>query len=459
MKITLRHTYILTGAVLILSSCAQEDMPDRITTGESNQIVFRTSLPELSSRASVTTAENLSSFYVTAFDFDDPETFKNGIYEPLCANVKAELSSDEQSYVSPECLWPGSGKGNHTVSFFAFNPGRQEGSDTWLVNPTTSENVDYKLTGFRVAGNIAEQVDLITAYATGSTIENEASGITLPFVHQLSRIDVQAWSAHESCDIEIAGVRIGGVRLKGTFNFPVDNGFGTWSDLSDKGIVEYIYGEGERIVELNKGNASTSTEDGAVSIMGTLHNGGNSAMMIPSAYQTAWDHVSDKNNTGNNLYISVLLRVTDATPSAGINPLDKQRYPYGDILQGEDALEIPRVYLAVEKATHIVSCRLYKEDGKFFTDEKCRNPYTLSPDEEIKEFGWAAIPVTGVWDPGHAYTYVLNYSYGVGLHDPEVSTAAPKAGDPIFSDEVMVGVTIEDWSPDRNVGDLDVPGS
>ncbi len=466
MNFTLKPTCLFIGAVLLLSACSQDDMLTTAITGEGNRIIFRTSLPEPATRAEVITTNKLPYFRVTAFDHVDEDT--------LFADAEIKVIAGKEYQSSPNCMWPIEGKESNKVSFFAFYPGLEKlGKYAKLPDKLTAGSLDYKLTGFSVAPDIADQVDFIAAYASGTMAENQYSGIKLSFLHQLSRIEVKAWGAHKSCDIEIAGVRIGGVYLEGTFNFPTNNGFGTWPDIDkfEKKKVEYIYGVGDRIVTLkNKKEATaTSSKKGAVSIMGNALPGGNNAMLIPVASQ-AWDHANDRTNAKKGMYISVLLRIIDTTPTAGITPANKQRYPYSDFhfSQGEDALKIPRVYLAVNKQTDTISRRLYKKgesydinDENYFTDSGCTKLYAVPAYEVVKEFGWAAVPVTGEWNPGNIYTYTFDYTVGIGLHDPEVTTSAPKAGDPIISDQVGMFVTVEEWKPstDTDNTSFEVPGS
>ncbi len=449
MNLSIKPIYIIIGAAIMLAACSQVDEPYGID-GESNLIRFRTSLPKLSTRAEVTTKKNLPGFYVTAFDFDDQTLMNGNVMQPLFGNRKIDIVGDEGAYTSPECRWPDQSKETHRVSFFSFYPGLPEIDGTQLINTSSASAVDYKLAGFKVAADIADQVDFITAYTTGTMADNLFSGITLPFAHQLSRIEVKAYGAHKSCDIEIAGVRIGGIGVMNTFEFkPIDGG-GEWTGNPDRGIVEYIFRKGDRIVSLGKNNPIVAKEN-AVSIMGAKHADDmgkeyeNCAMLIPASY-SQWEGADDPHNGKNQMFISVLLRITDAITSAGVNPPEKQRYPYRDLSQGTDALKIPMVYLAIDKATGEVFTRLYKKQNDYFTDPGCTSAYAVPMTQEVKEFGWAALPVEGEWLPGNIYTYTLDYTQGVGLHDPEVITTFPGAGDPIISDRVGITYTIKEWN-------------
>ena len=172
----------------------------------------------------------------------------------------------------------------------------------------------------------------------------------------------------------------------------------------------------------------------------------NYAMLLPVSYPSGWDFAKDNTNSGKGMYISVLLRIIDKTPTTGNG---KQQYPYYDNSQGLNAMNIRRVYLAVDN-NGIVRAnpgQLYKgDDGRYYTNAAKTYLYNAPQGCTVKEFGWAALPVTGNWEAGNSYTYTLDYSSGVGLHDPsEVGEISPRGGDPIISDRVGVSVSVYDW--------------
>ena len=453
MNNKIKSSLCMIGATLLLAACSEED-DGHINGRDGNLIKFRTSLPSLSSRAQIVTKDNLPHFCVTAFNPSDRDLVNPAgvvnkyISEELIINV-----AGEDLLTSENCLWPAPGK-DGDLDFFAFYPKASGGAK--LMNATkfngTKFAIDYKLTNFRVAADIADQLDFVTAYTSGSIDKNLFSGVTFNFEHKLSRIELQAWSANKSCDIEIAGVRLGGVGVKGTFDFkPVDGG-GNWVGNFDKGVVEYVYRQGDKIISLDKSVGSALTSDAAVSIMGSkVGDDDNCAMLLPATY-AAWDFSADGKNEKKQMFISVLLRVVDATSTDGKG---EQQYPYTQNSVGSDAANISKVYLAVDKATgQTVSTRLYKNGSNYFTDASFTKAYTLPDNEEVKEFGWAALPVTGEWEPGYVYTYTLDYTSGVGLHDPE----NPDAGKPIISDKVGVSVSVKDWQQKPSSGVV-VPGS
>ena len=448
MNTTMKSTLCLLSATLLLAACSEDDVA-HISDRESHPIIFRTSLPAISSRAQIITQDNLPHFCVTAFNPADPDLVTPaGLMNEYINQERIINDTGLELLTSENCLWPAPGKDGN-LAFFAFYPDLTDGAN--LVNATTLNGgdlaIDYKLTDFRVAADIADQQDFITAYTTGSMEKNLFAGITLNFEHKLSRVELQAWGANKSCDIEIAGVRLGGIGVEGTFDFQAIEGGGDWVGDLGKGIVEYIYRKGDQIVSLDRTAGSPLTADAAVSIMGSkVGNDDNCAMLLPATY-SGWDFLGDGQNQKNQMYISVLLRVVDATPTDGYG---QQQYPFT-----HDVDNTPKVYFAVDKATgKTVSARLYKNDNAYFTDEAFKSPYTLTADEDVKEFGWAALPVTGEWESGCVYTYTLDYTSGVGLHDPE----SPDAGKPIISDKVGVSVSVKPWQTKPSSGVV-VPGS
>lgn len=450
MITTIKKLCVIIGSVTALAACSQDNLPVNTDT-ESRMIAFSTSFSTIESRAEVVTKENLPYFRVTAFDMADNSKVAGGILTPLFADEKVVVTPGKPLSTSPYCVWPDKGKGGHTVSFFGFYPGVDKLGDAQFVNHSSTTTIDYKIDHLKVAHDIADQVDFITSYTTGSMDKNLNTGIKLPFFHQFSRIDVKIHGAFKSGDLEIAGVRIGGAGVEGTFAFSPNEKGGAWVNNPTRGIVEHIYGEGDQILTCGRTHPIDAKD--AISIMGTVRSGGapNYAMLIPSGYGS-WDQTNDNRNVNKGLYISTLLRVIDRTSTEAHG---SQQYPYLGNSNIPDSL---KVFFAVDSSSNRIIKRLYKNGNNYFTDAEFQNIYSMGDGQEVKTFGWAALPVAGNWSPGLAYTYTLDYTFGVGLHDPELPTANPKAGDPIFSDKVSINVTVNDWThaDDRP---FEVPGS
>ena len=241
-------------------------------------------------------------------------------------------------------------------------------------------------------------------------------------------------------------MRIGAPVTEGSFSFTAlpdnpeegDNSVGGWilDESPERDRVEYIFRESGDVVIPIDGHSNNS-ENATSSIMG---NGGWS-MVIPYTHE-AWNHHDDAPNSRQGMYFSVLLRVTD---KSGI-----RLYPYPGYssLDDSDEQKMTVIYLAVEKSTGRVMKRLYRNDNRYFIDTEftADSEYTLPATQEIREYGWAALPVATDWKAGYEYTYVLDYSQGVGLHDPD----DPDPGAPILN-EVAVSATVKQW--DAPVGE------
>lgn len=438
-----RLIYIVLGTLLSVS-CSQEEMIRDKSDADSNRITFRASLPEVSTRATEINNKNLDNFQVTCFIEGE------GAVTPYFIDKKFEKNIDRFTSSDPECVWPDN---NTQLKFIAFTPScdTMRELDNFVTTDfalaTVSGTLNYKLENFRVAQDIANQIDFVTATTTGNLLDNDETDIDLVFQHQLSRIEVEAWGANKSYDIEIAGVRIGGVAVKGDFNFIPNAGAegaevaGYWENPS-KGVVEYVFRKGDNLITLDKAANSPSSVSQAVSIMGNKIGGdqgyANSAMLIPGKTEK-WDYKNNPGNASNTensdpkgSYLSVLLRVIDATEYKS----GSQVYPYNN----DEDMEV--IYLAVDSSTKKeVKDRLYKQGDKYFTDSSFKTEYNLY-EAEVKEFGWAALPINCDWQPGCIYTYTLNYSNGVGLREP---TDPTHPGESIISDKVIVNVEMSPW--------------
>lgn len=431
-----KHTsYALLSIILFAGACSQEDVGRGENRESGGRIEFNASFPDVSSRATELKGASLNNIEVSAF------TVGASSETAYFLNKSFGKNSNTGKFVcyDPQCIWPNN---NDLIRFVAFAPS----CDKMLSAGGNATSTGNRLTGFKVASDIATQFDLVTAIASGKLIDNEETGITLKFQHQLSRIEIKAWGNSASYDLEIAGVRLGGIGIGGEFNFTSQTGAtdptqaGVWESVT-KGYVEYVFRNDDKIVTLDKTESSPLSADKAVSILGSKVGEGNSyensAMIVPSA-NSAWNfktNAANGDNHADGMYFSVLVRVKDTTP---YDTNGNIVYPYADDAYSEEV-----VYLAVEKADgKTVKTRLYKLGDVYFTDANHTAEYDIvANNTEVKAFGWAALPVADDLKPGLVYTYTLNYSNGVGLRDPQDS----RPGESIISDKVLVNVEVAEW--------------
>ncbi len=480
---TIRVTYFALATLISAASCTKEAAEPAVVDWSGEKIYFKTSLSDVtSSRADDMTLEHLESFQVTCFNTGDKKKDAAGFISPYFADATfiRQITGVGPTYVSA----PGDGPYNWPATdgllkFFAFAPSRDimaagnpditdaNSSEYFnLTNSSTEINstvaVNYSLDGIRVNRDIARQFDFVTAATAGERWKDFGGGVELAFCHQLSQVEIHAWGTGSEYDFEIAGVRIGNPVIEGTFVFSDESAaasYGGWSIPEDavKGKVEYLYscsgnaGEtgspeiGDRIFHIN--NTEHNSSESAASIMGR----GGCAMVLPTV-NPKWEGLADPEigavpySTGR-MYFSILMRVTASSSGT-------QLYPYSKKPEGMTV-----IYYAVDD-NDAITARVYPGDekGEFYTDSELTQPYMAAKGEQIKEFGWAAVPVDANWKPGKRYVYTLNYSEGIGIHDPE----DPEPGKPIKGlQSISWGVSVGSWSyasknPDYDP-DVEVP--
>ena len=416
----IKYGLISALAASMLSSCSQEDMHTSGLSGDDDAILFVSDLPGVVTRSDETNTGSLNDgFYVTAFAPEDETTIgtENKLNEYFANQLVTKTQDTGNAFRSDMCRWPANtGTKSGTLKFYAFYPsieilrqraGEDDNSNYFeLLNNSTSSSYSYLMTKFKINKDISKHVDFVTAISEGNKTANLYSGVNLNFEHQLSRIDIKAWGAPTSYEVEIAGVRLGNVNTEGSCNFS-----GIWTSKS-KGIVEYIYNEGDKVISIGKGQYNKV--DSATSIMG---NGG-AALIIPDTYSTKWNTSAE-----NGFYYSVLLRVKDKNGSL--------LYPYTEeeemTTDGTDKKEV--IYLSVDNSG-LVKQRLFKKDDNYYTSDNFStdSQYKVPDGEEVRNYRWAAVPSTAAWEVGYRYTVRLGYSTGVGVKDP----ADTHPGEPII---------------------------
>lgn len=469
---TKKLTYLSLGSVLMLASCSQDELANREHPGDGNRIYFRSYLPTVTmSRAADASSSSLSTCQVTCFNQDDKNLIDpvTGEMTPYFTDTRFEDDGSGRFFSTgeDECIWPDA---NSRLHFFAYYPSADSMKDVSgesffnLVNASKLVDnkpvFDYRLENFRVAKDIADQVDFVTAYAAGTLAKNTenaenaesgSDGIKLDFKHQLARVELTAWGDNDKYDFEIAGVRIGNPIVEGDFDFsPLISSYDDaeyWQNVSGHNApVEHIFNTGETIVLLSHSKESHNSEDKVASIMGKA----GAAMVIPMQDRIeAWEGKDDPATAApdystDKMYFSVLLRVKNSDGGVA--------YPY---INASDEMTI--IYLAVDKESGVVNKRLYKIDGEYYTTpEKSQDSiYKPASTEDACEFSWAALPVPAKWEAGKKYTYKLNYTYGIGWHDP----ADPEPGEPIIErGGIPFSVSVDRWiSADDYTPDIDVP--
>lgn len=454
--------YFAMCSLLALSSCTQEGPESPAPHSDTNRIFFRSYLPAVElSRAAVIESSNFTTCQVTCFNPTDIEYIDTeaDTIRPFFRNIRFDRADDGRFLSSDEddCRWPDA---EHTLHFFAYYPAVDTMRKAFpqgffnLVNESkrTEEtyNISYKLNNFRVAKDIADQADFVTAYTSGTLTKDAEQGLKLDFKHQLARIELSAWSGSEKYDFEIAGVRIGNPMVEADFDFtalmPGSDKTSPWIYKDGPAPVEHIFGQGEKVVSLSYTSGKYTSSEDATSIMGTA----GPAMVLPMTERIeAWEgkndpFISQESYSTDKMYFSVLLRVKNVE-NGGV------AYPYPN---DRDGMKV--VYLAVDNDGKVTR-RLYKKGSNYYTSEAMSEETLFTPadTDNIYGFGWAALPVPAKWEAGKIYAYKLNYSDGIGWHDP----SDPKPGEPIIErGRIPFEMNVEEWADAKDYEpNIDVP--
>ncbi len=411
--------FALLLLAIVLPSCSEDVWNDNGLSAGGEEISFTAAFPGVESRSDYDVDKQLlaNGFTVSAFWTESIPPAGNIL--PLHFEDQTVKRQVDGIFRSNKCRWPrNTGDMIGHLKFFAFHPSRDTmmqraavGKECFIYSNQTTKNAsgityDYRLTKFRVAPDISRQVDFVTATGEGNKTTDLYRDIKIQFEHQLSGVEIGVWGGASLYDIEVAGVRIGEIVIEADFGLsalPTNQGtegntMGEWyiPDKPLKGYVDYVFTPGDKIVRINTNEHNTKEK--AVSIMG---NGGK-AMMIPQK-QEMWDHYADKATAPKGMYFSALVRITQ-------HDGDHHRvYPSTDP-ESQDYI----VYLSVRKEDGEVMKRLDKYGNVYGTTEK----YDIPDTEELRHYGWAAAPATVDWKPGYTYRYVLDYTNGVGVHDP-----------------------------------------
>lgn len=383
--------------LLSLAACSDGNAPEDGTIENDNYITFKTDIEDIVTTKGdeLSSTDAINNLYVTSFFGTDHSKayFTDGIFTRSGSIFKSEY------------LWTYS-----TLEFFSYYNAGEKLTADWTSGNTT----------YTVSPDIDKHRDFVTAHAIAAYSEvGKPVGLTLN--HQLSQIEVKAKCSNSKYKVEVAGIRLGKPVTRATFNFFANENAGGWNSAdATRQLVKYIFTSGDHIVTL---------KEEPESLMGN----GKNAIVIPTAIDK-WDAANDRKNVANGMYFSILIRVYTT-----IDDKEVQLYPAAG-LEESDKLDTQK-FIVNKVNNNIVS--------SYTTGA------TVAADQEVKEFAWAAIPVSVTWEPGKYYTYTLNYSLGVGIRDPE-ETNHP--GDPILGGDITLTVTLNDWESGED-STLTVPGT
>lgn len=191
-----KKLFIFAIAALGLAACSNDEVVETQATSEANAITFRPLTNGVTRAADITTADNLTSFMVTAFRNTSPSpTF-------YFAGVKFTGPGTYTS--SPKYYWP-----TENVNFYAWS------AHSSVYDASSQVTGTYNALVVTPSTDAATQADLV--YASSENVAKAAS-VPLTFSHKESRIVLKIKNTSANITFSVTGWRLGYMAPSGTFN-------------------------------------------------------------------------------------------------------------------------------------------------------------------------------------------------------------------------------------------------
>lgn len=398
-----KKLFFLAAATIALASCSNEEVIEQTRHGKG--IDFRASIARgTTTRGTETTTATLSQFYVTAMD-GNSTWFSDVLFKK---QVNGTVYQSDEDY-----LWPSHDK----LDFYAWGY-------TGITSPST-DNVSVAINGatqnltFTTANNIADQIDIVTAYINAGKSDVKENGIDLTFNHALCQIEIKALSNNKEYYFDVCGYAICKVKNEGvlalkTAGAAPDAVSSTMSASSwtiKNSTDDYV-----KYFEPSTDKPALRLGPDAASISEYTNPNAGYIMPIPQQL-TAWDHIHDSSNSRNGAFLALLVKITNKSSKF-------VAFPRGD--------------------TH--------ETGEKNVNAGAGNS------EDVDGYGWACVPIDTKWEPGYRYIYTLDFTIGAGQFDPKDPY---QPGEDILGGPIKFNVTVADWKDanltvNMNAHDIDV---
>ena len=219
---------VALASLVLATSCSQDDLqtakfsqntinPNVELGGQPISTFAAAKGKAVKSRAVETTITNLGSFTMNAFQ-DGETNYMN--------NVEYTTSDNGSSWTTAagKFFWPVEGD----LHLYGYAPAAPGTSGTFKIDKDAQTLTDF--VPFETA---AAQQDFVYAKSTGNNATNGTTGVELNFQHALTEISVAAKNSNTAYTVKVTGVKLGNVKTKGTFTFPlIANSAASWT-LSD----------------------------------------------------------------------------------------------------------------------------------------------------------------------------------------------------------------------------------
>lgn len=316
--------------------------------------------------------------------------------------------------------WP---KDDRRIYFYVYNT---DLGGTPVINSTADDA--SKITGVTVPAEAKLQEDMLVTrtYGTGQTGGaqgwNVTNGVEVRLRHALAQIKVQARSSNPNMQVEVVGVKLGGISMTADFKIP---------NSTDQ--YDLRPGEQYATIDRDRWENWNTTKEACI-----------------------YKHVDEVTAVQPALGSAVQGTLLTSTAS--------------DLLARESFMVIPQ---QVTTGAYIaVLCRIYQKTGFTQTGQELMqlfpNPGTGGGDKN--KYSFTSVDIAPDWEPGKTYTYLLDFftsSGGAGVYppdqddptggsDPCINDSNGTAGDPVVGGPIKISLTMDTWDETNSTNNIDL---
>ncbi|GHT01049.1 hypothetical protein AGMMS49525_00800 [Bacteroidia bacterium] len=280
--------FSLLGLVALSSSCATDLYQNSPLQSSGREISFKT-FADKQLRASVTTAEAMTSFTTSAWSHPAASAYDGYVLNGVTV-TRGEAGGASTWDYFPKASWPT----RDSVDFFAYSPassvnvtvGLKKDVSSVTTPPATGPEIQYTVPGW-VGGSrpIDQQEDFMVTKSVDLTFASSPT-VQLNFKHALSRIVFKAQNQNKNKTYVIKELALSKLKSKGTLNMldSVPNGANSfahtagaydvaWKAQHDSVTYKVDLGSTNVLVPYGTGTASSDYTD--------VTNASNGLMVLP----------------------------------------------------------------------------------------------------------------------------------------------------------------------------------
>lgn len=282
-----KSTIVFAALALLAASCTKTELVTGDAQSAQRGIGFSayTAKHTKAAQTDVTTA-NLNKFEVSAIG-------NGAIYFD---NVTFEKNAEGVWASTPVYFWPA-----YKLNFYAYNT-PANGHFSHAIS------TDAQTLSFKPSTELAEQEDLVAAYAANQT--QPVSGATaLTFDHYLTQIAVKALNTNSTYSVEVAGVKLAHLADKGVYTFNSK----TMAKAVDAADQNYS-------ADFTKKTLTATAQE-------VMTDGGEGRWYLVPQTVTAWDKGETTNNS-KGTYLALKVKITANSGALKIYPADDADYAW-----------------------------------------------------------------------------------------------------------------------------------